>query len=92
VTTKTLIFNSVLEPFSVVLTFNLVDYSGRVTVTFSVLPHTPQPVYSILRVQAVWQSFVSSIVDGSFPPLPKGWRVQDGGNDADTSLPPDHFH
>ena len=90
--TRTVVFESVVQPFYVVLTFHLVGDSGQVSVNFSVRSHTPQPMGAMLRVTAVFQSWVSSIVDGAFPPLPQGWRVQDGAKEGATSSTPDHLH
>ena len=88
--TRTCVFES--APFEIVLTFKLVDDSGRFSVVFSVRSHTPQSVAAMLRVQTVWQSWVSTIVGGSLPPLPSGWRVQDGVQEDATSRSPDHLH
>lgn len=88
--TVTVYFES--ASFEIVLTLRVVGYSGRVSVNFSVRSHTPQPVAAMLRVQAVWQSWVSSTVDGVFPPLPKGWRVKDGAREVAPSGTPDHLH
>jgi len=86
---RTVVFES--SPFLVILTFHLGE-ADQVEVNFSVRSHTPQPVAAMLRVQAVWQSWVSAIVCGEFPPLPSGWRVQDGAQEGATSRTPDHLH
>lgn len=88
--TRTCVFES--AHFEIVLDFKLVDDSGRFSVVFSVRSHSPQSVAAMLRVQTVWQSWVSSIVDGVFLPLPKGWRVKDGAQEVAPSGTPDHLH
>ena len=88
---ETCVFES--ASFDLVLTFRWDSGSGKVSVTFSVRSHTPQPVAAILRVQSVWQSWVSAIdQDGVVPPLPKGWRLKDGEQEGATSRTPDHLH
>lgn len=89
---RTVVFESVATGFFVILTFNLVGDSDQVRVTFSVRSHTPQPVDAMLRVHAVWQSWVSRIAGGSLPALPKGWRYIDGTPEGATSGTPDHLH
>ena len=86
---RTVVFES--APFFVILTFHLGE-ANQVQVNFSVRSHTPQPVAAMFRVQAVWQSWVSATVGGAFPPLPSGWRVQDGAKEGATSSTPDHLH
>lgn len=90
--TRTAVFESVSTGFFVILTFNLVGGSDQVRVNFSVRSHTPQPVEAMLRVHAVWQSWVSRIASGALPPLPIGWRVKDGEQEGATSRTPDHLH
>ena len=90
--TRTSVFESISTGFFVILTFTLVGGSDQVRVNFSVRSHTPQPVQAMLRVQAVWQSWVSRIVGGSFPALPKGWRYIDGTPEGATSGTPEHHH
>lgn len=89
---RTAVFESVSTGFFVILTFNLVGGSDQVRVNFSVRSHTPQPVEAMLRVHAVWQSWVSRIAGGSLPALPNGWRYIDGTPEGATSGTPDHHH
>jgi len=88
--TRTAVFEA--APFYVVLTFHLVDNTGRMRVEYSVRSHTPQPVDAMLRVQALWQSWVGAIVAGEFPPLPIGWQHKDGAREVAPSRTPDHLH
>jgi hypothetical protein len=76
----------------VVLTFSKLNDAGHLSVNYSVRSHNPQPVAVLLRAQSVWQSWVSSIVDGVVPPLPKGWQLHDGEQEAATSRTPNQLH
>lgn len=89
---RTSVYESISTGFFVILTFDLVAGSDQVRVKFSVRSHTPQPVEAMLRVHAVWQSWVSRSVGGTHPPLPKGWRVKDGAREVAPSGTPDHLH
>lgn len=86
--TQTAVFESVQTGVYVVLTFDLVDESGRVAVKCSVRSRTAtgnQSVAAMARAQAVWQSWISRVADGDLPPLPPGWRAIDGAQEASTS-------
>ena len=89
---RTSVYESISTGFFVILTFDLVAGSDQVRVKFSVRSHTPQPVEAMLRVHAVWQSWVSRSVGGTHPALPNGWRYIDGAQEAATSGTPDHLH
>lgn len=87
--TDTLIFES--GAFSVVLTFSPGD-SDQVSVNLSVRSHSFKPVNEMLRVEAVWRAWLAGFAYGEFPPLPPGWRLQDGNLEGATSRLPDHHH
>lgn len=90
-TTRTVVFVADGTPFAVVLTFTKLE-GRRVHADLSVRSVEPCPLPVMKEVQALWRRWIHSVVKGNTPPLPPGWRVSGGVQEAATSCTPGHLH